>query len=645
MVTHHHPSSSSTSTSIKKMLTSTAIFSLAYLVWGISAQCTAPYVRREWTQLSSTEKQAYIDAVKNVVKKGITYQTSNPETIGYYDFVSTHTHNAAWAHANSQFYPYHRAMLFMFEQALANNGWSGGVPYMDWSWYSQNWPTHDIFNYIGHQGDANSNFCLTDGQFSSSTYNVSPDPPTGPGKFRNTDSTCLRRCGSTGSAMDSPSSINDILNAATSYTQFRKDDSVGYHADGHVLMGGNCDMGNFYYSPNDPLFFLHHAMVDRIWWKFQQICPEYQTDYEGYLNPGDPATNGNTVPTLDEQLDSWPFKVRDVISTTSGVLCYTYSKTPADTDLNAVKCPSGKNPVNNPWNTSPPPPPPSTTTTNPPPPQTTSTSTNGGGPQPSSSPTLPPTSTTDSITSTAASVSKISITPQPTVVNSPTWFQELINSLVVIGTNETVFGGHRRDTGNDGPIFPLMMSDMIQSQKSKDSLPLNHGWHRSVSVIHGGGADNSTLVVFDHDLSTKKGGHLNVTVPVGWEVYRIYTDRVVVVPVGSKKAGGVGVGSFSSTGGLRTSRPAQFKVLHKPNLGYPTSVQEFQQIVNGMTLPAPHPDKVLRGALVRVPEMIEERVIRERHLSWEGYLGYRLRVLKSVAECNADLGCKDAELV
>ena len=42
------------------------------------------------------------------------------------------------------------------------------------------------------------------------------------------------------------------------------DGFLGMHAAGHFSIGG--DGGDVFSSPNDPAFFLHHAMVDRVWW-------------------------------------------------------------------------------------------------------------------------------------------------------------------------------------------------------------------------------------------------------------------------------------------------------------------------------------------------------------------------------------------
>lgn len=39
---------------------------------------------------------------------------------------------------------------------------------------------------------------------------------------------------------------------------------LGFHVAGHLAIGG--DAGDFFSSANDPAFFLHHGMIDRLWW-------------------------------------------------------------------------------------------------------------------------------------------------------------------------------------------------------------------------------------------------------------------------------------------------------------------------------------------------------------------------------------------
>lgn len=49
------------------------------------------------------------------------------------------------------------------------------------------------------------------------------------------------------------------------------DGVLGLHAAGHFAIGG--DAGDFYSSPNDPVFFMHHTMLDYVWWIWQALHP------------------------------------------------------------------------------------------------------------------------------------------------------------------------------------------------------------------------------------------------------------------------------------------------------------------------------------------------------------------------------------
>ena len=92
-------------------------------------------------------------------------------------------------------------------------------------------------------------------------------------------------------------------------------------------------------------------MIDKIWWKWQNICPSYKYAYEGYLRMPieDPSSlttaasfstdssniKNGTEPKappalLSNILDSWPWRVEDVMDTQGGVLCYSYSHSDSD---------------------------------------------------------------------------------------------------------------------------------------------------------------------------------------------------------------------------------------------------------------------------------------------------------------------------
>ncbi|KAI9362116.1 hypothetical protein DFJ73DRAFT_13211 [Zopfochytrium polystomum] len=322
----------------------------------VSAACTNPLVRREWSSLNSSQKSQYLNAILALSKRPLSRQgidSAHPitdySTLSLGDITATHTKYAYWAHGNAQFFPYHRALLWNFEQALATVGWTQGVVYFDWALYGQSWTKNDLFSaQYGGTWTTSKSDCLADGLFKKGAYSVSTDPPSGPGLQRDVtgDLTCLRRNSMTGSALLDPLSLLPWYASSGTYSNFQhagnSDDTFNWHATVHGVWGGDGDMGNPYYSPNDFLFYFHHGMVDKIWFKWQSICEEYRTSYTGSLNSGGQAS-------LSEVLDSWYIQASDVIDTRSGSLCYVYEKTASDIAFTAPNCPSGAPPNLDPW--------------------------------------------------------------------------------------------------------------------------------------------------------------------------------------------------------------------------------------------------------------------------------------------------------
>ncbi|CEL60110.1 Tyrosinase OS=Streptomyces antibioticus GN=melC2 PE=3 SV=2 [Rhizoctonia solani AG-1 IB] len=131
-----------------------------------------------------------------------------------------------------------------------------------------------------------------------------------------------------------PEALENIVEGSVgNFTDFAyKIDGVtaqGPHNAAHLMMGG--DMGNLLWSPNDPLFYLHHAHLDCIWEKWQELRPENAMAFGGgltqdvdnyHLYPvgAPPAANFSSVlPT--EGLTS-PIRVADMMSTKTRNLCY-----------------------------------------------------------------------------------------------------------------------------------------------------------------------------------------------------------------------------------------------------------------------------------------------------------------------------------
>lgn len=118
--------------------------------------------------------------------------------------------------------------------------------------------------------------------------------------------------------------LQGVMQADSSYVP---SGSFGVHGGGHFTPGATSVMSDFYSSPGDPLFYLHHAMIDRTWtiWQLLDI-PARQNAISGT------STFLNTPPSANMTLtDSIAFgfvaanqTLGDLMSTFGGPFCYYY---------------------------------------------------------------------------------------------------------------------------------------------------------------------------------------------------------------------------------------------------------------------------------------------------------------------------------
>jgi tyrosinase len=103
--------------------------------------------------------------------------------------------------------------------------------------------------------------------------------------------------------------------------------SIGVHGGGHYAMGGD-PARDVYVSPGDPAFWLHHGMIDRTWWIWQNMDRKNRLNAISgtatFLNS--PASANTTLDTLVDigLAGEGPIAMRDIMSTTSGPFCYVY---------------------------------------------------------------------------------------------------------------------------------------------------------------------------------------------------------------------------------------------------------------------------------------------------------------------------------
>lgn len=103
--------------------------------------------------------------------------------------------------------------------------------------------------------------------------------------------------------------------------------NLGIHSAGHYTIGG--DPGaDFFGSPGDPAFYLHHAMVDRAYWIHQTLnMPQSLTDLDGYRTIFNNPPSNET--TLDDLIgmgrEGKEIPIRDAMNTIGGTpFCYIY---------------------------------------------------------------------------------------------------------------------------------------------------------------------------------------------------------------------------------------------------------------------------------------------------------------------------------
>ena len=102
--------------------------------------------------------------------------------------------------------------------------------------------------------------------------------------------------------------------------------SMGVHSAGHFTIAGDPG-GDFYTSPNDPAFWVHHGMIDRTWtiWQSQDLAARTQVIAGGTSMMG----FGSRQQSLDDLVDlgvvaDKVYKIRDLVSVVDGPFCYVY---------------------------------------------------------------------------------------------------------------------------------------------------------------------------------------------------------------------------------------------------------------------------------------------------------------------------------
>jgi hypothetical protein len=205
------------------------------------------YCRKDFLDLTPIERNRLADALNQLHADG-----------GWDKYASSHEDGAMRIHRGPVFLPWHRWFVWRLELELRAIDARVAIPYWDWT------------RAGGRDLDAEPWKSFFGGRNNSG------------GRFDHWD--YERRSNDGGFVLPSLATVVSEINRA-SYVSFRQME-FGSHVPGHRWTGGDMESMR---SPADPLFFLHHCNIDRLWaiWQLNHPPPgTAQYTLDGGSEPG-----------------------------------------------------------------------------------------------------------------------------------------------------------------------------------------------------------------------------------------------------------------------------------------------------------------------------------------------------------------------
>lgn len=286
-------------------------------------------VRKEWGSLTKWERSEYINAVHCMqrlppkldpaVVPGAKHRQD--------DFVATHINKTLSIHLDGIFLSWHRNFVWLWETALRDEcGYAGAQPYWNWALWCNDLAGSPLFDgsstslsgdgvYEPDQGPyvvgggatlphGTGGGCVTSGPFVNQTTNLGPFAfdlvfSGLPSNWTAYNPHCLSRDLNNfiATRYGNQTAVDVLMNTTTiadfQNTMSGADINLGVHGGGHFSIG--LGLQDFFASPADPAFFLHHGMIDRVWTVWQAANPSMRT-YE--LSGTSTIFNGNSTPEV-----------------------------------------------------------------------------------------------------------------------------------------------------------------------------------------------------------------------------------------------------------------------------------------------------------------------------------------------------------
>ncbi|KAI9055630.1 hypothetical protein LZ554_000574 [Drepanopeziza brunnea f. sp. 'monogermtubi'] len=292
-------------------------------------------IRKEWRSLTHDEKMAFIDA--ELCAMALPNKTDLPgSTTRFDDFQAAHQQgtNSTYGdiiHYTAQFLPWHRLQLHAHETMLKTEcNYTGTIPWWDEALdvASGNFFQSDMWSdvYFGGNGSSevnenNEQNCVTTGPFANRTEHIGPLEQT-------TDYCFARKFNETkGLIYGARANVDACYEfGSAEYESFYNCMAYAPHIAGHQATGGV--MTDVDCSPGDPVFYLHHNYLDRLYWQWEQLSPKDRMyNISGYTTVTEPEGGWEEM-TLDYEMSMFgvgeSVRIEEVMNIQGGYLCYAF---------------------------------------------------------------------------------------------------------------------------------------------------------------------------------------------------------------------------------------------------------------------------------------------------------------------------------
>src|SRR2546421_4655725 len=256
--------------------------------------------RKNQANLTPAEKTAFVNAVLALKAKPSQLHPGDPTSNRYDDYVEVHMNAMmlpngsmrvpGWAHRGSAFFPWHRELLRRFELDLQAIDPSVTLPYWDWTVNNSSDPVPGSPWTDDFMGQKNPNDDkVISGPFKAGSWTLNVREPgnndpdlrraLGRAQFQQPNAqvsalpTNAQVSGPTGALAVTPYDVTNWDMVAQPSFRNRAEGWYGVgsiHNRVHLWVAGSMLPST---SPNDPIFFLHHCNVDRLWALGQQQHP------------------------------------------------------------------------------------------------------------------------------------------------------------------------------------------------------------------------------------------------------------------------------------------------------------------------------------------------------------------------------------